>query len=206
VPASLHVADRLYFKLAMASRDFAVGEYIISRATAKPVLVVALPLLDGAGSVQSMVIAALDLYGDPLHIHTQGRAARALLDGAREQVAGAIGAQPDEIVFTSGGTESIALAIWGGVRAVRELGTRIVLGAGASVAIYKACDLASKLTQSGHEVRAVLTPRAAKLVSAQLFEAVTGQPASVHEFGVERRGARWRACPSVRAGKRPVPQ
>jgi cysteine desulfurase len=75
------------------------------------------------------VIAALDLYGDPLHIHAQGRAARALLDGAREQVAGAIGAQPDEIVFTSGGTESIALAIWGGVRAVRELGTRIVLGA-----------------------------------------------------------------------------
>jgi cysteine desulfurase len=52
-----------------------------------------------------------------------------VLDGAREQVAAAIGAQPDEIVFTSGGTESIALAIWGGVRAVRELGTRIVIGA-----------------------------------------------------------------------------
>jgi len=86
----------------------------------------ATPLLPEA---RAAVIAALDLYGDPLHIHTQGRAARALLDGAREQVAGAIGAQPDEIVFTSGGTESIALAIWGGVRAVRELGTRIVLGA-----------------------------------------------------------------------------
>ena len=84
------------------------------------------PLLPEA---REAVISALDLYGDPLHIHTQGRAARALLDGAREQVAGAIGAQPDEIVFTSGGTESIALAIWGGVRAVRELGTRIVLGA-----------------------------------------------------------------------------
>ena len=86
----------------------------------------ATPLLPEA---REAVIAALDVYGDPLHIHTQGRAARALLDGAREQVAGAIGAQPDEIVFTSGGTESIALAIWGGVRAIRELGTRIVLGA-----------------------------------------------------------------------------
>ena len=41
----------------------------------------------------------------------------------------AIGAQPDEIVFTSGGTESVALAIWGGVRAIRELGTRVVVGA-----------------------------------------------------------------------------
>lgn len=86
----------------------------------------ATPLLPEA---REAMIAAFDLYGDPLHIHRQGRAARALLDGAREQVAGAIGAQPDEIVFTSGGTESIALAIWGGVRAVRELGTRIVLGA-----------------------------------------------------------------------------
>ena len=86
----------------------------------------ATPLLPEA---RDAMIAALDLYGDPLHLHTQGRAARALLDGAREQVAVAIGAQPDEIVFTSGGTESIALAIWGGVRAVRELGTRIVLGA-----------------------------------------------------------------------------
>lgn len=66
---------------------------------------------------------------------------------------------------------------------------RIVLGAGASVAVYKAVDLASKLTQAGHEVRALLTPRAAKLVSPQLFEAVSGQPAAVDEFGPERRGA-----------------
>jgi phosphopantothenoylcysteine decarboxylase/phosphopantothenate--cysteine ligase len=64
---------------------------------------------------------------------------------------------------------------------------RIVLGAGASVAVYKAVDLASKLTQAGHSVRAVLTPRAAKLVSPQLFAAVTGEPASVDEFAPERR-------------------
>src|SRR5688500_12844592 len=75
------------------------------------------------------VLAALDVYGDPLSIHTPRRAARALLDGARERVAGAIGGQMDDIVFTSGGTESIALAVWGGVRAVREIGTRIVRGA-----------------------------------------------------------------------------
>ncbi len=66
---------------------------------------------------------------------------------------------------------------------------RIVLAAGASVAVYKACDLASKLAQAGHEVRAVLTPRAAKLVSPQLFEAVTGQPAAVDEFSDSRRTA-----------------
>ena len=72
------------------------------------------------------LLAALDEFADPLRVHGDGLAAKRLLDDARATVAGALGAQPDEIVFTSGGTESVALAIWGGVRPVRELGTRIV--------------------------------------------------------------------------------
>ena len=65
----------------------------------------------------------------------------------------------------------------------------VLLAAGASVAVYKACDLASKLTQDGHGVKAVLTPSAAKLVSPQLFEAVTGERAFVDEFSDRREGA-----------------
>lgn len=65
----------------------------------------------------------------------------------------------------------------------------VLLAAGASVAIYKACDLASKLVQDGHRVKTVLTPAAARLVSPQLFEAVTGERAHVDEFGDERVGA-----------------
>jgi len=72
------------------------------------------------------LLAALDEFADPLRVHGDGLAAKRLLDDARATVAGALAAQPDEIVFTSGGTESVALAIWGGVRPVRELGTRIV--------------------------------------------------------------------------------
>lgn len=72
---------------------------------------------------------ALDAFGDPLRLHQQGRAARRLLDDSRATIAEGIGAQPDEIVFTSGGTESVALAIWGGVRPVREIGHRIVTSA-----------------------------------------------------------------------------
>lgn len=71
-------------------------------------------------------LAALDAFGDPLRLHADGREARRLLDSARAGLASALGAQSDEIVFTSGGTESVALAIWGGVRPIRELGTRIV--------------------------------------------------------------------------------
>ncbi|MCB9914689.1 MAG: hypothetical protein H6828_06005 [Planctomycetes bacterium] len=67
--------------------------------------------------------------------------------------------------------------------------TRVLLGVSASVALYKACDLASKLTQDGDEVRCVLTRNAAKLVAPQLFEAVTGRPAATDEFGAEREGA-----------------
>ena len=81
----------------------------------------ATPLLPEA---REAFIAAADTFGDPLMIHGPGRRARS---HARRGVARpwrrAIGAQPDEIVFTSGGTESVALAIWGGVRAMRELGT-----------------------------------------------------------------------------------
>lgn len=67
--------------------------------------------------------------------------------------------------------------------------SRIVLGVSASVALYKSCDLASRLTQADHEVRVVLTSNAARLISPQLFEAVTGQPAAVEEFGDGREGA-----------------
>lgn len=74
-------------------------------------------------------IAALDVYGDPLRPHANGQAARRVLDDARETLASALGAQPDEIVFTSGGTESVALAIWGGSRPIREVGNRILISA-----------------------------------------------------------------------------
>ncbi|MGZ5128655.1 MAG: cysteine desulfurase family protein [Actinomycetota bacterium] len=98
-------------------------------------------------------LAALDLFGDPLNIHEPGRAARRLIDDARATVSEAIGAQPDELVFTSGGTESVALAIWGGVRAMRELGTRIVVGAVEHPAVGGVCHV---LETDGYEV--VLMP------------------------------------------------
>ncbi len=65
----------------------------------------------------------------------------------------------------------------------------MLLGCSASAALHKGADLASKLTQAGHQVRVVLTARAAELVAPQLFEALTGEPAQVSEFGPGRRGA-----------------
>ena len=59
------------------------------------------------------------LAANPSSVHRPGREARRAIEEARESVARAIGASPAEIVFTSGGTESNALAIRGGAAAAR---------------------------------------------------------------------------------------
>lgn len=56
---------------------------------------------------------ALSLVGNPSSIHSAGQNAKRMLEEAREHVAASIGADPIEIVFTSGGTESVNLAIKG---------------------------------------------------------------------------------------------
>ncbi len=60
--------------------------------------------------------------------------------------------------------------------------SKILLGASASAALYKCCDLTSKLTQAGHQVRVILTGHAAQLIRPQLFEAISGQPTFTDEF------------------------
>lgn len=55
--------------------------------------------------------AALDLAGNPSSVHREGRKVRALVEHAREQVAGMVGARPEAVTFTSGGTEANALAL-----------------------------------------------------------------------------------------------
>jgi cysteine desulfurase len=63
--------------------------------------------------VADEVAAAIRVYGNPSSIHRTGQNARALIEKARKRVAEAVNASEDEIVFTSGGTESNNLAIIG---------------------------------------------------------------------------------------------
>jgi cysteine desulfurase len=60
--------------------------------------------------------AAWDFCGNPSSVHAEGRQARSLVEEARAAVAGALGAQPRNVVFTSGGTEANALALTPGLR------------------------------------------------------------------------------------------
>ncbi|MFX4287413.1 cysteine desulfurase family protein [Janibacter sp. G349] len=63
-------------------------------------------------------------FGNPSSASMQGRRARSAVDRAREQVAALVGAEPDEIVFTSGGTEANNIAIRG---SARHLTTRVAV-------------------------------------------------------------------------------
>lgn len=55
--------------------------------------------------------AALSRVGNPSSVHAEGRAARALVEAARDQVAALVGAQPGNVVFTASGTEANMLAL-----------------------------------------------------------------------------------------------
>ena len=73
---------------------------------------------------QAARVALLDAldegWADPLRLHREGRRAGMLLDQARERMAAALGARPDEIAFTSSGTQAVHLAVLGAVGARRS--------------------------------------------------------------------------------------
>jgi cysteine desulfurase len=84
-------------------------------------------------------------FGNPSSIHRYGRMAKQAMEKAREQVAYAIGAEPAEIVFTSGGTEADNSALIGTVLANRERGKHIVTTAIEHHAILQTCEFLEEM-------------------------------------------------------------
>jgi cysteine desulfurase len=74
------------------------------------------------------MIAAMDA-GNPSSVHTEGRQAKALIEEARKNVATAIDAPANGVIFTSGGTEAINMALWGMVRRDKEPVRRLFVSA-----------------------------------------------------------------------------
>ena len=70
-------------------------------------------------------------FGNPSSSHRFGRAARAGLEQARREVAVALGAEPSQVIFTSGGTEADNLAIVGAALAARHQGRPMVVAVSA---------------------------------------------------------------------------
>lgn len=78
---------------------------------------------------QAMLPFLGEIYGNPSSVHHIGRQARALLDDARDRVARVWRCKPSEVIFTSGGTESNNLAVFGMARALRDQGRHLITSA-----------------------------------------------------------------------------
>lgn len=98
-------------------------------------------------SARAAMLAALETTGNPASVHAAGRAARRMLEGAREQVAACFGAAAAGVVFTSGGTEANALALHG-----LGAGRRLVIGATEHDAVRAAAPGAAILPVDRHGV------------------------------------------------------
>ncbi|MDP9067095.1 MAG: cysteine desulfurase [Actinomycetota bacterium] len=80
--------------------------------------------------VTDLVVKVLrEDFGNPSSVHGFGRRAKELVEDAREQVAASVGARPDEIVFTGGGTEADNLALKGAAAKLRGNGNHVVVSA-----------------------------------------------------------------------------
>src|SRR5690242_14656966 len=86
------------------------------------------------------MLAALATIGNPSSVHAAGRAARKLLEDAREVLAAKFGGQPGDLVFTSGGTEADAVAVH-----ALGAGRRMIVGATEHDAIRAAAPKALTL-------------------------------------------------------------
>src|ERR1700683_2569477 len=91
-------------------------------------------------------------FGNAGSVHTPGQLARAAVDAARDSVAALIGAAPSEIVFTSGGTESDNLAIFGTVARSTKPRKHVITTSIEHHAILHACD---ELARQGVEITVV---------------------------------------------------
>jgi cysteine desulfurase len=85
-----------------------------------------------------------EIWGNPSSVHHVGRKARARLDDARDRAAQFLGAKPSEIIFTSGGTESNNLAIFGTARSLKAKGNHLITSAVEHHAVLHCFDYLEK--------------------------------------------------------------
>jgi len=93
-----------------------------------------------------------DSFGNPSSIHSYAFEAQKAMQTARQKVADLIDAQPEEIVFTSGATESNNLALIGGALRYRKRGSRIIVSNIEHISILNIC---KELSKQGFEIEYV---------------------------------------------------
>ena len=153
------------------------------------------------------IAAALDRCGNPSSVHRWGRAARQIVERAREAVAALIGADPEGVVFVSGGTEANHLALLGTSR------ERVLVSAVEHSSVLQAVPSAERIAVDADGIvdladldrQLAADPRPA-LVSVMLANNETGVIEPAAEIGViaHRHGALFHCDAVQAAGKIPV--
>ena len=113
--------------------------------------------------IAAMFEAMDSSYGNPSSLHQEGRRARHLVERSRERIAAALGAEPIEIIFTSGGTEADNLAILGATIATSGTGRHIVSSNIEHPAVLKSCEVAesrgwAEVTYAKCDATALIAP------------------------------------------------
>jgi cysteine desulfurase len=181
--------------------------YLDNNATTRP--------LDSV--VEAMLPYVGPEYANPSSVHRFGQTVRHQVEGARDQVAALINADPKEIVFTSGGTESINLAVRGAL-AAHPAKRHLITTAVEHSAVHR---LAAQLAREGYRVDEIAVDRDGRLDLAALEAAITDETALIsvihanNETGVispaeqaceiaERKGVRVHLDAVQSAGKVPL--
>ena len=128
-------------------------------------------------ALEAMLPWLRSLAANPSSLHAPGRAARNAVETTRETVAGVLGVSPAEVVFTSGGTESDALAVRGGARAARErdgVRTRVAFSAAEHAAVREA---GLSLAVEGFEPREVAVDASGLPLPEELSAVLDGRSA-----------------------------
>jgi cysteine desulfurase len=121
-----------------------------------------------------MMAALEDGLGNPSALHEPGRRARAALDESRARVARLVGGTPDGVIFTSGATEAVNLAVLG--VAGRAAGRHLVTSAVEHVAVLNAC---RALVKRGWEVTLVPVERDGRVLPEAVASALRRDTALV---------------------------
>jgi cysteine desulfurase len=135
------------------------------------------------GVSEAVASAQASAWANPSSVHAAGRAARALLEGTRREVASALGARAADVVLTGGATEACNLALRGIAQARPG---RVITSAVEHPAVRETC---RKLAEAGHELVELEVPRGIPFGTEQLAEALAGGAALVavqwvnHETG-----------------------
>ncbi|MDR0266815.1 cysteine desulfurase family protein [Paenibacillus sp.] len=96
-------------------------------------------------AVQEMMKVMTGQFGNASSVHTFGRSAKRTVSSARDRIAKLLSCQPDELVFTAGGTESDNLAIFGALSATENAGKHIITSSIEHHAVLHACEELEKM-------------------------------------------------------------